>query len=783
MGNVRFQGGVTGLVAAMLCLVPAAAAFGLVMHPGDDTPPALRPGDGAVGRWVDNGSCVAVAPNYVVTTRHQHYDYAGTSVVIDGVGYLTAEIFNHYEADIRVVRIVTPAGLPANLSYYIAPYTGSAEKFKNAVIGGYGKGRGDTLLTPGGVAYGYTWAGTANTTLRWGANRIDDTPVAPVNQTYRSYILQADFDATNGFRYVEHEAAPGDWDSGGGWFIDVSPDNSGDWRLAGLTRATEHGSIGQTWFRDLDGNLDSDYIDAVRVSPYAAWMSGILNTTTWAGDSSGNWSDGARWSAAVPNTKDLWVAFGSAITADRTVTVGSAYKVGTLRFDDDNGYTLSGAGSLTFEASDNGECRIEVNRERKTGRHGAHTIAVPLALADDLILNQRSDGVFVLAGGISGAYRLTKTGEGTAVLAASNGFSGGLTIEQGTLRVTAAGGLGTGPVTFGTGLLDLRNNAATTFANSLTVTGNVGLNVQSNGGGADHVITLAGLTVAGNRTLTLTGADGYDLAFSGAASFNVVTTVLGVNTASADLTLAGGLTMLSGTVAKSGPHTLAVGGTQVYGEGAAYEVSAGTLRLNSDAGSAATHNLTVRLTGPAAAAEFASTQHLLGLEVGTGEVTLLSGGSPVLMAESLTLGTGGRLDVGTGAAIIDYVAASPLGQVADWLTTGCAGGAWDGVGIRSSVAAIADMTAVGVLDNTDADVGGLTTFVGQAVDATSVLVRYTYWGDANLDGVVDANDYDVVDKNYLFQPVPDAMGWWTGDFNYDGVIDANDYDRIDKAYL
>ena len=90
---------------------------------------------------------------------------------------------------------------------------------------------------------------------------------------------------------------------------------------------------------------------------------------------------------------------------------------------------------------------------------------------------------------------------------------------------------------------------------------------------------------------------------------------------------------------------------------------------------------------------------------------------------------------------------------------------------------------MGILDNSDPAVGGKTTFAGETVDATSVLVKYTYWGDANLDGVVDANDYDIIDRNFLFPPAPANTGWWTGDFTYDGAIDANDYDRIDRAFL
>ncbi len=145
----------------------------------------------------------------------------------------------------------------------------------------------------------------------------------------------------------------------------------------------------------------------------------------------------------------------------------------------------------------------------------------------------------------------------------------------------------------------------------------------------------------------------------------------------------------------------------------------------------------------------------------------------------------GRLDLDTGGLVARYAAASPLLAIRDLLASGRSGGTWDGVGIVSSAAAAqADrLTAVGVLDNTDEKVGGKTTFEGEPVDATAVLVKYTWGGDANLNGVVDANDYDVIDKSFLFTPDPDHMGWWTGDFNYDGVIDANDYDLIDKAFL
>jgi hypothetical protein len=54
---------------------------------------------------------------------------------------------------------------------------------------------------------------------------------------------------------------------------------------------------------------------------------------------------------------------------------------------------------------------------------------------------------------------------------------------------------------------------------------------------------------------------------------------------------------------------------------------------------------------------------------------------------------------------------------------------------------------------------------------------YTYAGDANLDGQIDAGDYGIIDN---FVQVSGASGYGNGDFNYDGFIDAGDYGIIDN---
>jgi hypothetical protein len=74
--------------------------------------------------------------------------------------------------------------------------------------------------------------------------------------------------------------------------------------------------------------------------------------------------------------------------------------------------------------------------------------------------------------------------------------------------------------------------------------------------------------------------------------------------------------------------------------------------------------------------------------------------------------------------------------------------------------------------------GLYSSFDDQAAVSTDVLVKYTYFGDANLDGQVDGSDYTKIDNGFNNH----LIGWSNGDFNYDGVIDGSDYTLIDNAF-
>jgi fibronectin-binding autotransporter adhesin len=69
-------------------------------------------------------------------------------------------------------------------------------------------------------------------------------------------------------------------------------------------------------------------------------------------------------------------------------------------------------------------------------------------------------------------------------------------------------------------------------------------------------------------------------------------------------------------------------------------------------------------------------------------------------------------------------------------------------------------------------------FDGVNTTSADVLLKYTYYGDANLDGAVNGADYALIDTGFGTH----ATGWASGDFNYDGVVDGTDYSLIDNTF-
>ncbi|MDR5462549.1 autotransporter-associated beta strand repeat-containing protein [Salmonella enterica subsp. enterica serovar Apeyeme] len=180
-------------------------------------------------------------------------------------------------------------------------------------------------------------------------------------------------------------------------------------------------------------------------------------------------------------------------------------------------------------------------------------------VTDNAVLELNTGGTFDNA--ISGSGQVVKSGDETLTLSGSNTYTGGTTINDGTLIATSVDALGSGDVT-DNAVLEL--NTGGTFDNAISGSGQV---VKS-----------------GDKTLTLSGANSY----TGGTTINdgtlVATSVdaLGTGDVTDDATLElntggdfdnaiGG----SGNVVKSGADTLTLSGSNTYTGGTL--ISDGTL--------------------------------------------------------------------------------------------------------------------------------------------------------------------------------------------------------------
>ena len=143
----------------------------------------------------------------------------------------------------------------------------------------------------------------------------------------------------------------------------------------------------------------------------------------------------------------------------------------------------------------------------------------------------------------------------------------------------------------------------------------------------------------------------------------------------------------------------------------------------------------------------------------------------------------GQLDLKSSDLLLEATsstAVATLAQITSQIASGINGGKWNGQGIASSAAAADPLLdhALGVMLNSANGSPIYTTFDGQSVDANTILIKYTYYGDANLDGLVNGSDYTAIDNGFN----AGLHGWNNGDFNYDGVINGDDYTLIDNSF-
>ncbi len=230
-------------------------------------------------------------------------------------------------------------------------------------------------------------------------------------------------------------------------------------------------------------------------------------------------------------------------------------------------------------------------------------------------------------------------------------------------------------------------------------------------------------------------------------------------------------------------------GTVVFNGGGGQDtlnVDGGDYTFTSDPGAPAGEAMTVNINSSGSAVTFNSTANLAALNLVSGSSAMLNpvavGVTPnVLITSQLSLAGTAFIDLTDNAMIIHSSSATAeLSAVNGLVASGYADGTWTGDGITSSMAASDPnhLTAVGAILNSVGSTPLYSSFLGQAVTTSDVLVRYTYFGDANLDGSVNGSDYTLIDNGFN----NNLAGWYNGDFNYDGVVNGDDYTLIDNAF-
>jgi len=274
------------------------------------------------------------------------------------------------------------------------------------------------------------------------------------------------------------------------------------------------------------------------------------------------------------------------------------------------------------------------------------------------------------------------------------------------------------------------------------------------------------------------------------------------------------MTLGGNTLTKAGAGVVQLNGGSVGADTGTLAVNAGTVQLNAykalgSGVSVAVNNATVSV---------GATQYLAGLSLANGAKGTISAVGTGVQSRTVKVSSGAGnsialavdgtslLDVKDNNLVINYTndgTGSQLQSVINMIKSG--GGTktdgahydWNGTsGITTSSVALTGTAAIyiglGVRDygfnlfnqvvQPSIEGVAIESSTNTAGGTASIVVKYTWVGDMDLDGKGTVNDYLNWLNYYRFQPATSYKSWMTGDFNYDGQINVNDYLALLNAY-
>jgi len=292
-------------------------------------------------------------------------------------------------------------------------------------------------------------------------------------------------------------------------------------------------------------------------------------TATW--NTTGNW-DIAGFPNAPGDIANLTdnITVGNAITLEQPITIG-VLNIGDT--DGTNSFTLSN-GSLGTLNFDNSGTAAQINQ---TATSAGDTVNATVTTAGNLVItNNSATNPFTLAGTLAssaigglqtvtvnapnatggvlmstaisdgtGSIAVVKSGGGTLTLSGANTFTGGVTINGGTVSIASAANIGaaTGTINIAGGTLS--STAAFVLPNPIVLgAGTNSINSTSGTLTLTGAITGTGLTSSGGSTLQLGNGEAVANTYSGGTTVTAGTLNLnkaaGTNAIGGDLLITGG---------------------------------------------------------------------------------------------------------------------------------------------------------------------------------------------------------------------------------------------------
>ena len=451
------------------------------------------------------------------------------------------------------------------------------------------------------------------------------------------------------------------WDGGvGPKFNDAIDGGDGSWHLGGVDNNWTGG----------DGAINAAYADGT----YAIFAGAAGTVTVDNGDgavtatgmqfaSDGYTIDGAPLTLVGPEAL-VRVGDGTAAGAGFTATIaaeltGASQLVktdaGTLVLTGANSYTggtLINGGVLSVENDSflgdaAGVVTLDGGTLRMTGANSVNLHSYVLGAnggAIDIANAATANGI---GNTMTGSGGLIKLGAGSLGLTVENTYTGGTTVEAGTLVIGGFGGFTTGSI-----VGDVINNAqlvfdrsnAYSYAGSITGTGNLG--------------------VVGTGVTTLTGNSNY----GGATTVNGVGGELRI-AGGANVTSGGGTTMGRSTLSIDGANTVfstaSIGGNNIAFAGSTVVnvTDGGTLRVRAG-------DLDLRTVSATTRINITGANSLADVSGGIRGSTSFNAPFSTTISAGGTLRTAGASQIGTATSSTNAIAALITGTGSNWTSAG-----------------------------------------------------------------------------------------------------------------